>query len=1477
MTTVKVPSVARVDDSIKLRGTENWPEWELFMGASFGITLDPLIAEGAKRPEGADEAAEWDALTQWANSQILAAIDFKAVGLPIAKDTRSTKDLWDRLNKLFNPESASTLLVEALKVLNLSMPSSPTVAEYDTLVRDFKADVERAKGKGMDIDSLLSIIFLHALPPSMETTVKIATKNRSEVPKLEYLTSTIRDQVVVDNASSTRESALSASSVRDSRSKSRSSTPRPPPAPCPACEGNHWLRECKDAKGVKMRKEKKAAWEAKKKGKETAAKAEEEEEASTAFEEAYIATNSTTSASTIIADTGATVHISPTTTNLSDVHNINPIRIRGLGGYSVATQAGQLELKTNKGQLLKLRRVLVLPSSSHTLISTSRLEDDYNYNFSIASGVMSMRNAQGDVVATASRRPSSRLFHFDGSFLSSARFHGESALTASKEVDLLTAHRRLCHLSLTSTQKLASPPSGDVNANKSSVHDLSEVINCEPCQLAKAKRHSHPSNPDRATQRLELVHSDLLELDERTHGNCKWAVTFMDDHSRYLEIYLLGKKSETLEVFKTFVAKSERQLGLKVKSIRSDHGGEYESHKFEDFCKSSGIEHQFSSAYTPEENGRAEAVNETITSRTRALLLDSGLSKRWWGEAMMNVVHTYNRSPHSALGGETPFALYHLKPPRYSHLRAFGCRVHVHIPRERRKKLDPTSYPGIFVGYGQSFKQYRIMDPAQPPRRSIRVVSAVKFSENVFPYKKDDISGSLKATTALPPSVRLNTSEPGSASGQTLLTRTTSSSDDQDDGVKYYSVTSRPSPSAPNPHWPLPSVRDLPEQQSSQSKPNTSSRDSPDRSSPLYGKNTAEDQPSPSPSPTPTSPSLSHQSPEQQHLPSIKEEPTTESPDPIDLLGNSAEEENPFDELARGGASSFEAFQALLAGTGTDGDGELGTMDEFTLPSDDPKTAKQARAAPDAPQWEAGMMEEFTSLITPESEGGYGVLQIVDRSAVPKDKTILPSKYVYARKRDSLGKVIDHRARLVSMGSQQVEGKDYFETYSPTLKSPSLRILFALATKHDLILEQSDISKAYLHGELEENERNTMYMLIPPVLVDLDPSLAGKAVLLKKALYGLKQAGRAWRKKLTGVLIPDGYKPTKSDECLLVKRHDTSPVSWSYMTIFVDDQLHAAAKQSEIDHQKSILKSHFKLKELGSPSTILGIQAQKTADGWHLSIPRYCETLARRFLGDNFRRVHIPMEPSAQIPPLDPSSPPHLRKQYSQLIGCLIYAAHAVRLDISYAVGVLGKCAAGPTEEHIKLALRVVRYLATYPKLGIQYRKDGGDPQGFADASFADGEKMRSTSGVVWTMAGGPVIWRSASQLRAASSTGEAEFLALSEASKDAVWLKSIHAEAGVPLKNPLTLQSDSTAALAYARDSAHHRRFRQVRVDEQVAKDAIADGTINAVKVGTKEQLADSLTKALPRESYQEHKRALSIIEPPPTGSRGGVERDRS
>ncbi|MCO5564348.1 hypothetical protein L7F22_018008 [Adiantum nelumboides] len=171
----------------------------------------------------------------------------------------------------------------------------------------------------------------------------------------------------------------------------------------------------------------------------------------------------------------------------------------------------------------------------------------------------------------------------------------------------------------------------------------------------------------------------------------------------------------------------EKEKDLKVKSIRSDRGGEFLSENFARWCKSEDIRRQLTTPYTPSQNGVVERKNRTIMEMARAMLAHASLPRSYWAEACNTAVYIQNRSPTHALQDMTPFQAYYGRKPTVSHFRVFGCSAFVHIPKEKRQKLDFKSRKLLFLGYSAESDAYRLYDP---DTRTTTVSRDVVFDES---------------------------------------------------------------------------------------------------------------------------------------------------------------------------------------------------------------------------------------------------------------------------------------------------------------------------------------------------------------------------------------------------------------------------------------------------------------------------------------------------------------------------------------------------------------------------------------------------------------------------------------------------------------------------------------------------------------------------------------------------------------------------
>jgi transposase InsO family protein len=220
---------------------------------------------------------------------------------------------------------------------------------------------------------------------------------------------------------------------------------------------------------------------------------------------------------------------------------------------------------------------------------------------------------------------------------------------------------------------------------------------------------SPPAEDVRATKPGELIHIDLWgPATVNSIGGARYFLTCYDDYSRKVNLSFLKQKSDAFSAIKSYIALVERQLGTKVKTLRSDNGGEFTSKEWDSYTRQLGIQHIRVPPDAHAQNGRVERVHLTILNLVRTYLIDTGLPQSFWAECASYAAYTRNRTPcgpQSAIPDDKWFG----KCKRHDHLHAFGStayfRDHRHI-----SKLSPRYRKGLLLGYQEGTHNYRIWD-----------------------------------------------------------------------------------------------------------------------------------------------------------------------------------------------------------------------------------------------------------------------------------------------------------------------------------------------------------------------------------------------------------------------------------------------------------------------------------------------------------------------------------------------------------------------------------------------------------------------------------------------------------------------------------------------------------------------------------------------------------------------------------------------
>ncbi|KAG8497106.1 hypothetical protein CXB51_008302 [Gossypium anomalum] len=367
-----------------------------------------------------------------------------------------------------------------------------------------------------------------------------------------------------------------------------------------------------------------------------------------------------------------------------------------------------------------------------------------------------------------------------------------------------------------------------------------------------------------------------------------------------------------------------------------------------------------------------------------------------------------------------------------------------------------------------------------------------------------------------------------------------------------------------------------------------------------------------------------------------------------------------------------------------------------------------------------------------------------DLVKLPKGKKTIRCKWVFKKKEGTLeAEEPRYKARLVAKGYNQIPGVDFTDVFSPVVKHSSIRALLGIVAMHDLELEQLDVKTAFLHGELVED----IYMQQLESFTVLEKE--DYVCLLKKSLYGLKQSPRQWYKRFDSFMTSHDFKRSSFDSCVYFKKN--SDGSFVYLLLYVDDMLIAAKDKGEIRKVKAQLSEEFEMKDLGPAKKILGMEILRD------------RKTSKLYLSQKGLSSALSLQPDDEIEYMS-----HV--PYSSTVGSLMYSMVCSRPDLSYVVSAVSRYMANPSKEHWKAVQWILRYLRGTIDVCLQFGRAEDGTIGYVDDDFAgDLDRRRSLTGYVFTIGGCAISWKATLQTTVALSTTEAEYMAITEACKEAI------------------------------------------------------------------------------------------------------------
>ncbi|MCO5547145.1 hypothetical protein L7F22_000587 [Adiantum nelumboides] len=466
----------------------------------------------------------------------------------------------------------------------------------------------------------------------------------------------------------------------------------------------------------------------------------------------------------------------------------------------------------------------------------------------------------------------------------------------------------------------------------------------------------------------------------------------------------------------------------------------------------------------------------------------------------------------------------------------------------------------------------------------------------------------------------------------------------------------------------------------------------------------------------------------------------------------------------------------------------------------------------------------------------------------PPHNNIIGCNWLLKRKLRPDGYVECYKGRLVARGFTQRPSVDYNDTYSPVLGMSSFRLLVAIAAALDLPLHHFDVITAFLHGMLDEE----IYMHQPPHFIDSDhPTYVCRS---HRPIYGLKQSSRQWYFRMHNHLTNNGWNCMFADPNIYVLHR---AFGFAILGLFVDDIPVVASHPAIIDIVHDMLASDFPISDKGPMDFFLGITVLRDPHGRFIKLTQshYIMQILEQFAMHSANGQPTPLALNAKLAPeLHPYTKAAATAlqdfKYHKLLGQLRYLITCTRLDLCYAEHILSRALQLLRRIHRQAALRFLRYLKHTMHYSLTFHRQDGPLAftGYVDADWAAQDPLRhSTSGYVFTIAGGAITWTSKHQTTIAHSSTEAEYVAASLASREVLWLSQLIYEMRLPIPmdpSPISLYCDNQSAIALASAPQLSSKTRHISIAYHALKELVEHGFISLIYIRTSDNWADCLTK---------------------------------
>src|ERR1700733_10096268 len=415
----------------------------------------------------------------------------------------------------------------------------------------------------------------------------------------------------------------------------------------------------------------------------------------------------------------------------------------------------------------------------------------------------------------------------------------------------------------------------------------------------------------------------------------------------------------------------------------------------------------------------------------------------------------------------------------------------------------------------------------------------------------------------------------------------------------------------------------------------------------------------------------------------------------------------------------------------------------------------------------------------------------------------------------------------------------------------TVRAVLSIAAQNKWKIYQMDVKSAFLNGVLKEE----VYVEQP--LGYEKKGEEHKVCKLKKALYGLKQAPRAWYSRIDSYLLDNEFDKCEGEPTVYIKEKDGKIL---IVVLHVDDVIFTGNDDQLIKNFKSVMKEEFEMTDMGFLRYFLGIEVDQNEKGIFISQARYANEVLGRFNMQECKAAITPTVMGLKLSKED-SSKDFDPSLYKSIVGSLMYLT-ATRPDIMYAVSLISRFMERPKEAHWQAAKRILRYVKGTKRFGILYNvSEHSDLVGYTDSDWAGSvDDRKSTSGYVFHMGSGAISWASKKQSIVALSTAEAEYVAATAAACQSVWMRRMLRSLGQEQAKATVIFCDNSSAIALSKNSVFHKRTKHIDTKFHYIRELVNNGEIVLQHCRTEDQLADILTKPLPKKGFDHFRKCLGM-----------------